>query len=149
MLTWQNTDKIYEKFKDIFNEEDNNDPKITINDYVSEVLSNEKVENITEQRYETAWNITTELVKYDGTLCNFSVTRQQNLLYHFKSLHKGVKFICQWCQYIATSKSDLNIHIQLVHEEVNIINQEDVRKVQGETLEQDVTEVYGKEKLKD
>ena len=46
---------------------------------------------------------------------------QDNLNIHIQSVHEGVRFFCNQCEYKATHQSSLTTNIQLVHEGVRYI----------------------------
>ena len=42
-------------------------------------------------------------------------TQKEDLLSHIKSIHEGVKFPCEQCDYKATQKGHLMKHMKSVH----------------------------------
>ena len=57
-------------------------------------------------------------VKYACDQCDYQATTQSNLTVHIKSKHEGVKYACNQCNYQATQKSSLTVHIKSIHEGV-------------------------------
>ena len=51
-----------------------------------------------------------EGVKYPCDECNFKATQKGHLLTHKKSVYEGVKFPCDQCFYKATRKNHLLTH---------------------------------------
>ena len=47
--------------------------------------------------------------------CEYKATQKSNLQTHIKSTHKGVMLSCPDCDYYATTKSNLQKHNKLVH----------------------------------
>ena len=48
--------------------------------------------------------------------CERVFNSKQNLSYHTKSQHKGVRYACNQCDYQGFTQSYLKIHIQSKHE---------------------------------
>ena len=47
--------------------------------------------------------------------CGTVFTRKDNMLTHYRSIHEGIKYPCNQCDYQATQKDSLKGHIQLSH----------------------------------
>ena len=45
-----------------------------------------------------------EGIKYDCNVCEYKVTRRNSLLRHVKSEHEGFKYYCKICEYNGTQK---------------------------------------------
>ena len=60
-----------------------------------------------------ATNVTINLHKI--VVCTLT-SNQSNLTVHIKSKHEGVKYVCNQCDYQATSLDHLRVHIQSKHE---------------------------------
>ena len=45
-------------------------------------------------------------------------TQSNKLLLHIKSIHKGIKYSCNQCDFRATFESNLQRHIKTKHEEL-------------------------------
>ena len=61
-----------------------------------------------------------EGIKYPCQLCEYKATHKHNLLSHIKSVHEDVKIPCQQCDYKAIKKGDLFRHIKTVHARQNV-----------------------------
>ena len=59
-----------------------------------------------------------EGVKYACNHCDFEGTTQTGLKIHNESKHEGVKYTCDQCDYQATTRNNLTLHIQSKHEGV-------------------------------
>ena len=57
-----------------------------------------------------------EGVKYACNQCDQQFTTQSNLSAHIKSKHKGVKYACNQCDYQATQQGNLRTHVQFIHD---------------------------------
>ena len=57
-----------------------------------------------------------EGVKYACEHCDFQSTQQSHLKAHIQSKHKGFKYACDQCDYQGTRQSHLTEHIQSKHE---------------------------------
>ena len=55
-----------------------------------------------------------EGVKYACNQCDYQATRQ-GLTIHIQSVHKGFRYACNQCDYQASSQSNLTLHIQSQH----------------------------------
>ena len=56
-----------------------------------------------------------EGVKYPCNLCDYEATEQRSLTRHKQSGHEGVKCPCNLCDYEATKQSHLTAHKKSVH----------------------------------
>ena len=52
-------------------------------------------------------------VKFSCNQCNYKARQKGHLLRHRKSMHEGVKFSCDQCNYDATKKNSLLTHMTL------------------------------------
>ena len=59
-----------------------------------------------------------EGVKYPCNQCDYQATQQGNLLQHIQSKHEGVKYACNQCDKQFTLQSSLTTHIQSKHKGV-------------------------------
>ena len=57
-----------------------------------------------------------EGVKFPCNQCDYKATQKGNLMTHIKSRHQGVIFPCNLCDYKATQKSNLMTHITFRHQ---------------------------------
>ena len=57
-------------------------------------------------------------VKYNCEQCDYKANQKGNLQQHVKSVHKGVKYSCERCYYEATKKVFLQRHVASNHERV-------------------------------
>ena len=57
-----------------------------------------------------------EGIKYPCNLCDYQATTQGSLQTHIKSVHEGIKYACNQCDYQAKRQDNLQRHIQSVHE---------------------------------
>ena len=57
-------------------------------------------------------------IKYPCNQCEYKATQQGNLKTHIESVHEKVKYPCHQCEYKATRQSNLKTHIESVHERV-------------------------------
>ena len=68
-----------------------------------------------------------------------------HLKIHVKSVHEGVKYICEHCDYKATTRSNLKIHIKSVHKgdkkscEIDIEKDHEGKITSASKLEEDKT----------
>ena len=56
-----------------------------------------------------------EGVKFSCDQCNYKAKWKSSLRKHIKSIHEGVKFPCNQCEYKATKNDTLLTHIRSVH----------------------------------
>ena len=49
-------------------------------------------------------------------MCEYNATPKYKLRVHVKSVHEGVKYDCDVCDYKATTKSYLQLHVKSVHD---------------------------------
>ena len=54
-------------------------------------------------------------VKYACNQCDFQATRQDNLTTHIQSIHEGIKYACNQCNYQASTQSNLTAHTKRKH----------------------------------
>ena len=47
-------------------------------------------------------------VKYNCEYCDYNATNKGSLTQHVKSIHDGVKYRCEYCDYKATTKVAFN-----------------------------------------
>ena len=57
-----------------------------------------------------------EGIKYPCNLCDYEANQQISLRSHVKSIHEGVRYECEHCDKEFSHKSDLTIHIKGKHE---------------------------------
>ena len=57
-------------------------------------------------------------VKFSCDQCDYKATQKGNLLSHIKAIHEGIKISCDQCDYKATQKGNLLSHIKAIHEGV-------------------------------
>ena len=57
-----------------------------------------------------------EGIKYACDQCEYQATTQWTLTRHIQSQHEGIKYACDLCDYLATTQWDLTRHIQSKHE---------------------------------
>ena len=63
-------------------------------------------------------------VKFRCDQCDYQATKQSHLTTHIQSIHEGIKYACDQCDYRASTQSSLTRHIQSVHKSVkNACNQ--------------------------
>ena len=63
-------------------------------------------------------------VKYACNQCDYQATKQSHLTIHIQSIHEGIKYACDHCDYQASTQSSLTRHIQSVHKSLkNSCNQ--------------------------
>ena len=63
-------------------------------------------------------------VKYACDQCDYQATKQSHLTIHIQSIHEGIKYACDQCDYQASTQSSLTSHIQSVHKSLkNACNQ--------------------------
>ena len=58
-----------------------------------------------------------EGVRYDCNQCDYRATQQSNLNSHMKSIHEGIRYECNQCNNRAT-QTHHNFHMRLVHKEM-------------------------------
>ena len=74
-------------------------------------------------------------MKYPCNQCNYKATTQSSLKTHILSVHDCVKYPCHQCEYKATQQSHLKRHIDSVHEGVKYpCNQSDYKATQQSNL---------------
>ena len=54
-------------------------------------------------------------IKYPCDQCDYKATQKGDLLTHLKSIHEGVKYPCDQCDYKATQKCHLLTHSNSKH----------------------------------
>ena len=54
-------------------------------------------------------------VKYACNQCEYQATTKSNLTIHTQSIHQGVKYPCNQCDQQFTAQSNLTIHIKRKH----------------------------------
>jgi hypothetical protein len=57
-------------------------------------------------------------VRYECGQCDYKATQKSNLTGHINSVHEGVKYFCNQCEYQATQRSSLSIHQKNIHERI-------------------------------
>ena len=57
-------------------------------------------------------------LKYSCEFCDFKATQKRSLPQHVKSIHDGVKHSCEFCDYNATTKKNLQLHAKSIHDGV-------------------------------
>ena len=72
-----------------------------------------------------------EGVKYACNRCDYQATEKGALTKHIQSKHEGVKYACNHCDHQATTQSNLTVHIQSKHEGNNACNQCDFQGSKG------------------
>ena len=55
-------------------------------------------------------------IKYPCNQCDHQASSKGNLQRHIQSKHEGIKFPCNQCDYQATDRSNLQKHIQRKHQ---------------------------------
>ena len=60
-------------------------------------------------------------VKHSCEFCDFKATTKDNLQAHVHSVHEGVKYSCECCDYIATTKATFEHICNLSTKEFNIV----------------------------
>ena len=56
-----------------------------------------------------------EGVKYACNLCDYQATRQSSVTRHIESVHEGVKYACNQCDYQGSQRGNLTTHILYKH----------------------------------
>ena len=56
-----------------------------------------------------------EVIRYPCNNCDYQATTKGNLQTHIQSTHEGIKFPCKECEYQATQQIHLQTHIKLKH----------------------------------
>jgi len=49
-------------------------------------------------------------------LCNYETSKRENLKFHIRSVHEGVRYTCEHCGYQAMRQENLRAHIRDLHE---------------------------------
>ena len=63
-------------------------------------------------------NVHERLLMYDCSQCDYQATTKGNLKIHTDALHEGVRHACNQCGMQFTQPNSLKDHIQSVHEDV-------------------------------
>ena len=58
-------------------------------------------------------------VKFSCEYCEYKAATKRSLQNHVKSIHDGVKYSCEYCDFKATEKSNLQNHVKSIHDGVN------------------------------
>ena len=56
-------------------------------------------------------------MRYPCDQCDFSATRKLDLKVHVERIHEGVRYPCDQCEYVATTRRNLKAHIECKHEQ--------------------------------
>ena len=59
-----------------------------------------------------------EGVKFPCNECDYKATKKVNLISHIKSVHQGIKYPCDECDYKATKTENLMSHKRSIHEKI-------------------------------
>ena len=57
-------------------------------------------------------------MKFPCDRCDYKATRKEGLLIHIKYKHEDIRFPCSQCNYQANQKKSLHRHTKSVHEDV-------------------------------
>ena len=52
--------------------------------------------------------------KYSCEFCDYKASQKGNLQQHVQSIHVGVKYSCEFCDYKASQKGHLKQHVQSI-----------------------------------
>ena len=61
---------------------------------------------------------------YHCQQCDFKASRKDNLKVHVQNKHEGIKYPCQQCDYQANSSSNLQAHVKSKHEGIKYLCQQ-------------------------
>ena len=79
------------------------------------------------------------------TQCEYKATQRGNLHIHIKSVHEGQKFPCPQCEFKATFKGSLQTHIKSLHEGKKVECTQCEYKAKNKTLlQKHMKSVHGK-----
>ena len=70
---------------------------------------------------ESSRNDQSIVIKHSCEFCEYEATTKSNLHQHVQSIHNGVKHSCEFCEYKASSKGNLHKHIKSIHNGVLLI----------------------------
>ena len=85
------------------------------------VLLSIPVRNVTTNQYKKGSlnrhiQAVHEGIKHLCPYCDYQATTKDSLKKHIKSVHEGKKHPCPYCDYQATTKGSLKRHIKSAHE---------------------------------
>ena len=64
---------------------------------------------------ESSRNVQSIVIKHSCEFCEYEATTKSNLHQHFQSIHNGVKHSCEFCEYKASTKDELHRHVCTVY----------------------------------
>ena len=77
--------------------------------------------DICQQLFVFAWLLKRHIktvhegLRYSCDQCEFKATQQGTVNGHIQSIHKGIRYACDKCEYMSTREGNLNLHKKTKH----------------------------------
>ena len=94
-----------------------------------------KIENVKQENISEEIKVSDELKKYQCDICKKSLSSKKNLNLHIQSVHEKIKkFKCGICKKLLSTKTTLNSHILTIHKKIRAFQCEICEKTFGEII---------------